>query len=139
MLKEFREFAIQGSMVDMAVGIIIGAAFGTVIKSFVDDIIMPIISGIFKIPDFSNLFFILSQPEVVDGVDMTSIAAVREAGGVALGYGLFINSIFAFFLVAFALFFVVRNINRLKEEAAEEAGPTEVELLTEIRDTLNTQ
>jgi len=141
MLKEFKEFAVKGNMIDMVVGIVIGAAFGTVVKSLVDDIVMPLVSGILRVPDFSNLFVMLRSPAIVEGVDMTSIAAVREAGGVALGYGLFVNAIIAFLLVALALFFVIKGINALKKEKEEEvaeepAGPTEVELLSEIRDAL---
>lgn len=139
-MKEFKEFAIKGNMIDMAVGIIIGAAFGTMVKSLVDDIIMPLVSGLFGSPDFSNLFFVLRKPVDSALVDMSSITAVREAGGVALGYGLFINAVIAFFLVSVALFFVIKIINRLKrkEEVAPTPplGPTEVELLTEIRDSL---
>ncbi|MDX1410389.1 MAG: large conductance mechanosensitive channel protein MscL, partial [Saprospiraceae bacterium] len=103
MLKEFKEFAMKGNMLDMAVGIVIGAAFGTVIKSLVDDILMPVIASVFGTPDFSNLFVVLRDPADATGVDMTSIAAVREAGGVALGWGLFINAIIAFILVALVL------------------------------------
>ncbi|MDX1479843.1 MAG: large conductance mechanosensitive channel protein MscL, partial [Saprospiraceae bacterium] len=140
MLKEFKEFAMKGNMLDMAVGIVIGAAFGTVIKSLVDDILMPLLASIFGTPDFSNLFVVLKAPADAAGVDMTSIAAVREAGGVALGWGLFINALIAFILVALALWVVVRNMNRLKkkeEEApAPDPGPTAEELLTEIRDAL---
>jgi len=135
MLKEFKEFAVKGNMVDMAVGIIIGGAFGTIIKSLVDDILMPLVSGIFKIPDFSNLFIKLSG----DG-DFTSIEMAREAGASVLAYGNFINAAIAFLLVAWALFMLVKGINNLKkkEEVIEEApaGPTEVELLAEIRDSL---
>ena len=140
MLKEFKEFAIKGNMIDMAVGIVIGAAFGTVVKSLVDDIIMPLVSGILRVPDFSNLFFVLRKPATMEGIDMTSIAAVREAGGVALGYGLFINAALAFLIVAIALFFVIKMINKLKKQEVEAPtapkGPTEVELLVEIRDAL---
>lgn len=141
MFKEFKEFAIKGNMIDMAVGIIIGAAFGTVVKSLVDDMIMPLVSGVLRVPDFSNLFFVLRRPEIMDGIDMTSITAVREAGGVALGYGLFVNAVLAFLIVAVALFFVIKMINKLKKKKETEApekpkGPTEVELLTEIRDAL---
>ena len=141
MIKEFKEFAVKGNMIDMAVGIIIGAAFGTAVKSLVDDIIMPVISGMLKVPDFSNLFIMLQRPEITEGIDMTSITAVREAGGVALGYGLFVNAVIAFLLVAIALFFVIRGINALKKEKAKEveaapSGPTELELLSEIRDAL---
>lgn len=141
MLKEFKAFAMKGNMVDMAIGIVIGAAFGTVIKSLVDDVIMPVISAIFNSPDFSNLFVILKAPEVLEGVNMESIAAVREAGGVALGYGLFINAIIAFLLVAMALFFVVKSMNKMKKQEEEAApapppGPSTEDLLAEIRDLL---
>lgn len=136
-VKEFKEFAMKGNMIDMAVGIIIGAAFGTLVKSLVDDIIMPLISGAFGSPDFSNLFVILRQPEIIDGVDMTSIAAIREAGGVALGYGLFINALIAFLLVSIALFIVIKAVNTMKKKAEEApSGPSEKDLLTEIRDVL---
>ncbi len=141
MLKEFKEFALKGNMLDMAVGIIIGAAFGTVVKSLVDDILMPIVSGVFGAPDFSNLFVVLNNP--TDQV-FTSIEAAREAGAAAVGYGLFINAIIAFLIVAFVLFIIVKNMNRLleakkQEEAApapEPAPSAEQVLLTEIRDLL---
>ena len=121
---------------DMAVGIVIGAAFGTVVKSLVDDIIMPVVSGIFNIPDFSNLFVVLGNKS---GEVYTSLEAARTAGESALAYGLFINALIAFVLVAFALFMVIKGVNKMKkEEVVEEApaGPTEVELLAEIRDAL---
>lgn len=141
MLNEFKEFAVKGNMVDMAVGIIIGAAFATVVRSLVDDIIMPIVSGVFQVPDFSNLFVVLRNPT---GETFTSIEAAREAGAVALGYGLFINAVLAFLIVALVLFVVVRNMNRLMREkeaaaAQDEAPPeptTQEVLLTEIRDLL---
>lgn len=140
MLKEFREFALKGNMVDMAVGIIIGAAFATVVASLVDDIIMPVIAALFQTPDFSNLFVVLRNPT---GAEFTSIEAARDAGAVALGYGLFLNALIAFLLVAFVLFIVVKNMNRLmekREAAAQTEVPpqptTEEVLLTEIRDLL---
>jgi large conductance mechanosensitive channel len=144
MLKDFKEFAVKGNMVDMAVGIILGAAFGTVVKSIVDDILMPIVSSITGAPDFSNLFVVLKAPVDVAGVNMESIAAVREAGGVALGYGLFINAAIAFLIVAFVLFMIIKAMNKLKrkEEAAPAPPPAppapsaEEKLLTEIRDLL---
>ena len=145
MIKEFKEFAVKGNMLDMAVGIIIGAAFGTVVKSLVDDILMPIVAGIFKVPDFTNLFFILKQPASTEGVNMESLAAIREAGGVALAYGQFINALISFLIVAWALFVVVKSMNRLmREKEAEKKpeppkGPTQEELLTEIRDLLKKQ
>ena len=138
MIKEFKEFAVKGNMVDMAVGIIIGAAFGTVVKSVVDDILMPLVSAVFGTPDFSNLFILLKNPS---GETFTSIEAAREAGAVALGYGLFINALIAFLIVAFVLFMVVKSMNKMKAE--EEAAPAEPPapsneevLLGEIRDLL---
>ena len=143
MLDEFKKFAVKGNMVDMAVGIIIGAAFGTVVKSVVDDILMPIISSVTGSPDFSNLFVVLRAPGDA-GVNMESIEAVREAGGVALGYGLFLNALIAFLIVAVVLFFIVKGMNNLKkkEEEAPAAPPAppepsaEEKLLGEIRDLL---
>lgn len=141
MLKEFKEFAMKGNMLDMAVGIVIGAAFGTVVKSLVDDIIMPVVAWLFGTPDFSNLFIVLKNPtEEV----FTSIDAAREAGAAVLGYGLFLNAVVALLIVAAALFMVVKGVNRMKamtakkeaEAEAAPAGPTETELLTEIRDLL---
>lgn len=135
-VKEFKEFAIKGNMLDMAVGIVLGAAFGTVVKSLVSDLLMPVVSGLFGTPDFSNLFTVIKNPtqEV-----FTSIEAAREAGAVAIGWGLFINSVIAFLLVALALFVVVKNMNRFKKEE-EEAPPPEPPkqevLLEEIRDLL---
>lgn len=134
MLKEFKEFAMKGNMIDMAVGIVIGAAFGTVVKSLVDDIIMPVVSGIFKLPDFSNLFIVLGRGSFV------TLADARDAGVSVLAYGSFINAILAFVLVAWALFMVIKGINRLKrkeeEKPEEPKGPSEVDLLIEIRDSL---
>jgi large conductance mechanosensitive channel len=146
MLKEFKEFAVKGNMVDMAVGIIIGAAFGAVVKSMVDDILMPIVAAVFGTPDFSNLFIILRNPPDVAGMDLETVAAVREAGGVALAYGTFLNVIIAFLIVAFVLFLVVKAMNQLKRK--EEAAPApaappepsaEEKLLAEIRDLLKSQ
>ena len=137
MIKEFKEFAVKGNMMDMAIGFIMGAAFGTVIKSLTDDILMPIIASIFGTPDFANLFIPLVTPDGASG-DMT-IDAFREAGGVAMGYGLFINALIAFLLVALALFFVVKGMNKMKEEPEPEpapAGPSQEDLLAEIRDLL---
>jgi len=138
MLKEFREFAIKGNMVDMAVGIIIGAAFGTVVSSLVNDVLMPIVSGIIGTPDFSNLFVVLRNPS---GAAFTSVKAARDAGAVVLAFGLFLNAIIAFLAVAIALFFLVKGINRMRrQEAAAPAAPPEppedVRLLGEIRDLL---
>ncbi len=134
MLKEFKEFALKGNMIDLAVGIIIGGAFGTVVKSLVDDVIMPVVSGILKLPDFSNLFIVLRNPTEMD---FTSLATAREAGVSVLALGSFINSFIAFLLVALALFFVVKGMNKLKKaEAPAPTGPSELDVLKEIRDSL---
>ena len=139
MISEFKDFAMKGNMVDMAVGIIIGAAFGTVISSLVADILMPAISGLTGLPDFTNAFKALKMPAVTEGVNLASLEEFRGAGGVALAYGKFINSIISFLLVAFALWVLIRNMNKLKkaeEEAAPAAPPAQEVLLTEIRDLL---
>lgn len=134
MLKEFKEFALKGNMIDLAVGIIIGGAFGTVVKSLVDDIIMPVVSGILNLPDFSNLFIVLRNETEFS---YTSLEAAREAGASVLAIGSFINSFIAFLLVALALFFVIKGMNRLKKKEAEiPSGPTELDVLKEIRDGL---
>ena len=138
MLKEFKEFAIKGNMLDMAIGIILGAAFGTVVASLVNDFLMPVVSGIIGTPDFSNLFAVLRNPT---GAAFTSVKAARDAGAVVLAFGLFLNAVIAFLAVAVALFFVVKGVNRMRrhEEAAPAAPPEppeEVKLLGEIRDLL---
>jgi large conductance mechanosensitive channel len=136
--KEFREFAVKGNMLDMAVGIILGAAFGTVVKSLVDDIVMPVVASVTGAPDFSNLFLVLRNPT---GAALTSVAAAREAGAVVFAVGLFVNAVIAFLLVAFVLFFVVKGANRLKRQQEQAQAPpaeppAEVKLLGEIRDLL---
>ena len=138
MLKDFKEFALKGNLVDMAVGIVLGAAFGTVIKSLVDDLLMPVVSSVFGTPDFTNLFTVLKEPANAAEVNMSSLAAVREAGGVALAYGSFINALIAFLLVAFALWMVVKGMNKMQKAQEEEAaaGPSSEDLLGEIRDLL---
>jgi large conductance mechanosensitive channel len=134
MLKQFKEFALKGNMIDLAVGIIIGGAFGTVVKSLVDDVLMPVVSGLLKLPDFSNLFIVLRNPT---SITFTSLSTAREAGASVLAIGSFINSFIAFLLVALALFFVVKGVNKLKKkEEALPAGPTELDVLKEIRDSL---
>ena len=138
MLKEFKEFAIKGNMMDMAVGIIIGAAFGTVVTSLVNDVLMPVISGLIGSPDFSNLYVVLRNPS---GAAYTSVKAARDGGAVVLALGLLINAIISFLAVAVALFFLVKALNRLRrQEAAAPAKPpeptAEVRLLGEIRDLL---
>ncbi len=139
MLQEFKDFALKGNFVDMAIGIVIGAAFGTIVKSFVDDIIMPMVGALTGGVDFSNMFFVLK--EGASGVSYTTVAAAKEAGAVTINYGLFINAIVTFAIVAFALFMVIKAMNAAKaeEEKAEEAPAEpsdEVKLLSEIRDAL---
>jgi large conductance mechanosensitive channel len=122
MFKEFREFALKGSVIDMAVGIILGAAFGTVVKSLVSDVLMPPIGLLLGRVDFSSLFLILS-PGKTPGPYATP-ALAKAAGAVTLNYGLFINNIISFLIVAFAVFVLVKQFNRLKKEAPEAAADT---------------
>jgi large conductance mechanosensitive channel len=144
-LKEFKEFAVKGNMLDMAVGIIIGAAFGTIIKSLVDDVIMPPIGMMLGGVDFKEFFILLSDPAAA--APYATLAAAQEAGAVTINYGLFINALISFLIVAFAVFMVVRSFNKMKREEEEvvEEAPAEPEpsaeevLLTEIRDLLKTQ
>ena len=135
MLNEFKNFAMRGNVVDMAVGIIIGAAFGKIVSSFVNDVIMPPIGLMMGNVDFSNLFINLG-----DGAFAT-LAAAEEAGAPIIKYGIFINTVLDFVIVAFAIFMVIRGMNKLKkeEEEAPAAPPepsAEEKLLTEIRDAL---
>jgi large conductance mechanosensitive channel len=123
MFKEFKEFAMRGNVVDMAVGIVIGAAFGTIINSFVADIIMPPIGLILGNVDFSGMFIVLKEGKVAGPYE--TIAAAKTAGAVTLNYGLFINTIISFLIIAFSVFIVIRNINKLKrQEEAPPAVPT---------------
>jgi len=136
MLKEFKEFAMKGNMLDMAIGIVIGAAFGAIISSLVDDVIMPPIGLLLGGVDFSQLFVVLKG----EG-SFATIQQAQEAGAVTWNIGLFINAIIKFLIIAAALFMVVKGVNamrRQEEEApAEPAPPPEdVVLLTEIRDLL---
>jgi large conductance mechanosensitive channel len=110
MLKEFKEFAVKGNVIDMAVGIIIGAAFGKIVTSFVSDILMPPIGRAIGKMDFSNLFINLS-----DG-GYATLAEAKKAGAATINYGLFLNATIDFLIVAFALFLLIRQINRLKRE-----------------------
>ena len=123
MLKDFKEFAMRGNVVDMAVGIVIGAAFGAVIKSLVADVIMPPIGLLLGNVDFSNLFITLKAGKVAG--PYVSLAAAQAAGAVTLNLGLFINTIVSFVIVAFAVFLLVRGINQLRrEQEAPPAVPT---------------
>lgn len=120
MLKEFKEFAMRGNVVDLAVGVIIGGAFGTIVTSLVNDILMPPLGLLLGNVDFSNLFISLS------GESYASLAAAQEAGAATLNYGLFINAVINFIIVAFAIFLLIRGINRLQREE-EEAPPAPTE------------
>ena len=139
MLKEFREFAMRGNVIDMAVGIIIGVAFGTIIQSLVKDVIMPPIGLALGNVDFSNLFSVLK--EGVPPGPYAALVEAQEAGAVTINYGTFINTIITFLIVAFAVFLLIRSINNMKkkEDEAPAAPPEpskEETLLTEIRDIL---
>jgi large conductance mechanosensitive channel len=114
MLKEFREFAMRGNVLDMAVGIIIGAAFGAIISSMVDDVIMPPIGMLLGNVDFTDLYFILQTGEIAG--PYTTLTAAQEAGAVTVNYGLFLNTLVNFLIVAFAMFLLIRSINRLQQE-----------------------
>jgi large conductance mechanosensitive channel len=115
--KDFKEFAMRGNVVDMAVGIVIGAAFGTIVKSFVDDVLMPPIGLALGNVDFSNLFVTLKEGGKAAG-PYASLAAAKAAGAVTLNLGVFINTVISFLIVAFAVFLVVKGMNRLKQEEA---------------------
>ena len=116
MLKEFKEFVMRGNVVDMAVGIIIGAAFGTIINSLVSDVIMPPIGLLFGNIDFSNLFIVLRQGAKEAG-PYGSLAAAKAAGAVSINYGFFINTVISFVIVAFAVFLLIRGVNKMKRQA----------------------
>jgi len=126
MLKEFKEFALRGNVVDMAVGVIVGGAFGTIAKSLVDDVLMPPVGLMLGGVDFSNLFLVLKQG-TTPGL-FYKLADAKAAGAVTINYGLFINSVISFLIVAFAVFLVVRAINRMRR--GEEA-PTTTKLCPE--------
>jgi large conductance mechanosensitive channel len=120
MLKEFKEFAMRGNVVDMAVGIIIGAAFGTIVTSLVNDMIMPPIGLLLGNIDFSNLFVVLKEGAKAAG-PYASLAAAKAAGATSLNYGMFINTIVSFVIVAFAVFLLIKGVNQLKRQ--EQAPP----------------
>ena len=121
MLKEFKEFAMRGNVVDMAVGIIIGGAFGTIVKSLVADVIMPPIGLLLGGVDFSNLFFVLKEGGTAG--PYTALAEAQQAGAVTINYGLFINGVISFLIVAFAVFLLLKSINRMKRQ--QDVAPAE--------------
>ncbi|KPK45968.1 MAG: mechanosensitive ion channel protein MscL [Nitrospira bacterium SM23_35] len=120
MFKEFKEFAMRGNVLDMAVGIVIGAAFGAIVTSFVADVIMPPIGLFLGNIDFANLFIILKEGKVPGPYE--SLVAAKDAGAVTINYGLFLNTVISFLIVAFAIFLLIKNVNRMKRE--QEAPPT---------------
>ena len=136
MLKEFKEFAVKGNVVDMAVGIIIGGAFGTIVQSLVKDVLMPPIGLLLGGVDFSGLFLVLKG----EG-EFNTVAEAAAAGAVTINYGVFLNNVISFMIVAFAVFMLIKGINKLKREqpaapAAPPPTPEDVLLLREIRDSL---
>jgi len=139
MWKEFREFALKGNALDLAVGVIIGAAFGKIVTSLVDDVLMPVIGLAVGKVDFSNLFVPLN------GQHYASLAAAKSAGAATFNYGLFLNSVINFLIIAFSIFIIVKQLNRFKKEEAKEAAAAppepsaEVTLLTQIRDLLRSR
>ena len=137
MFSEFKTFIARGNVLDLAVGVIIGGAFGTIVASLTGDLIMPVIGWLFGGTDFSTMFIRLGPlPEGYTG-SPTDYAALKEAGVAMLGYGAFLTAVINFLILAFVIFLIVRQANRLmpkKEEAP--TGPTEVDLLAEIRDEL---
>lgn len=135
MWNDFKSFIARGNVIDLAVGMIIGAAFTTIVKSLVSDIIMPIVGVFTKGVDFSNLYINLS------GQEYETLAAAQEAGAATVNYGLFINALVHFLIVAFVIFLMVKGITRLKEKAEDPADttiktPQDIMLLREIRDAL---
>ena len=137
MLQEFREFAVKGNAMDLAVGVIIGAAFGKIVDSVVGDLIMPLVSMVVGKLDFSNLFLVLgNNPE-----NLTALADLKKAGIPVFAYGSFITILLNFIILAFIIFMMVKQMNRLRKADQEEAPapaetPEEVQLLREIRDSL---
>lgn len=132
MIKEFKEFIARGNVIDLAVGIIIGTAFTTVVNSVVGDLIMPVIGAITSGIDFSDYFIALN------GETYTSLKAAKDAGVAVISYGQFVNAAINFLIVSFVVFVLVKNVNRLKKkaEASPAEAPADIKLLTEIRDLL---
>jgi large conductance mechanosensitive channel len=139
-IKEFKEFAMKGNVMDMAVGVIIGGAFGKIVTSLVNDVLMPVISLATGGMDFTNLFVNLS-----DDTKYSTLAAAQEAGASVFAYGSFIQNVIDFIIIAFCIFLMIKGMNKLNrkkeepEQPAAPAGPTQEELLAEIRDLLKTK
>ena len=137
MLKEFRDFIARGNVLDLAVAVIIGAAFATITASLTDDIIMPVVGALFGGLDFANYFTVLGPIPATFKGDPASYAALKEAGVAVLGWGQFITVVINFIILAFVIFLIVRQANKMRKAADDApAGPSEVDLLTEIRDEL---
>jgi large conductance mechanosensitive channel len=132
MIEEFREFAFKGNVIDLAVGVIIGAAFGKIVTSLVNNIFMPILGLILGKVDFSNLFIVLN------GQQVASVKEASDKGIPVFAYGMFINTVIEFLIIAFCLFVVIRQVNRFKKPAPAAGPSNEEKLLTEIRDLLKT-
>ncbi|MBC2666621.1 large conductance mechanosensitive channel protein MscL [Novosphingobium flavum] len=139
MLGEFKAFIARGNVLDLAVGVIIGAAFGKIVSSLTDDVLMPVIGVITGGLDFSNRFAVIGTIPAGYAGSLTDYAALKKAGVAMIGYGSFITAVINFVIMAFVIFLIVRQANKVMtkpEEPAAPAGPTEVELLAEIRDAL---
>jgi large conductance mechanosensitive channel len=133
MLQEFKEFTLKGNVIDLAVGVIIGSAFGKIVTSLVNNIFMPIIGLLLGRVDFSNLFIVLN------GQHAASVKEAADKGIPVFAYGLFVNSVIEFLIIAFCLFIVIKQVNRFKKPAAAPGPSGEEKLLTEIRDLLKTE
>ena len=134
MWSDFKAFIAGGNVLDLAVGVMIGGAFATIIKSLTDDLIMPVVGAVFGGVDFSSKYMLLGA--VPEGVSLTDYAALKAAGVPMLGYGAFITAIINFLIFAFVIFMIVRWVGKVMRTKAVDAGPTDVDLLTEIRDEL---
>ena len=137
MFREFREFIARGNVLDLAVAVIIGAAFGAIVTSLTGDVIMPVVGWLIGGADLSNHFILLSVPAGYEG-SLDDYAALKQAGAAMIGYGAFVTAVINFLILAFVIFLLVRAANRLmaKKKEAAPAGPSEIDLLTEIRDEL---
>ena len=136
MIREFRDFIAKGNVLDLAVAVIIGAAFATITTTLTEDIIMPLVGAIFGGLDFSSYFVLLGPvPEGYQG-SLTSYADLKKAGAPVLGWGQFVTVVINFLILAFIIFLMIRWANKMIRRRDEAAGPTETELLTEIRDEL---
>lgn len=139
MLREFKEFAMKGNMLDLAIGVVIGGAFGKIVDSLVKDLVMPI-PGMFGGADFSNLFIVL-KPAKDGSSAFSTLEEAAKAGAVTLNYGAFLTAVVQFLIVALCLFLIVKSVNKMRrpEEAPPEVTPPDIALLTEIRDLMKSK